>query len=595
LEANLFGFVLYLLVIFIPGLGVGELVGAWKVDDGLIERLGMAFAIGISIDALWLFVRTSGFGFAGFVLVGVNSTSALAPIVIGVVALAISFALRRKFTLRPRWNRFDLVVMLVLLVQISMLMTYYQSYPIFPQYPSGDFVQHVILTTSLVSGSATSFPAGVLYFGIHYQLATALVLVGGEPLITIRYTMAILAVLSSLLFYLVASKLFSSRKIALMTTVFYALSATVWFGTIYNAGLYANFYGMLASVFLIVAFAEVVRAKSYSSWSLFIIALLNGYLSHYSTVTLLAAFLALIPLQAVLARKHLKGISLPALAAVCPSAAVVLAYPAIIQILLSAATVSNTTGQLIVGTTPLASLLVGFPALSFVATEVTDDIATLALLFFAAVYIFRIRGSRYPLTFLPIIWFIILLATAPFNTTAWRFAFEAIVPLTLMAGYGAASLVPRLRLGLDNRAILGVVVVVIVLSPVLIGSWGTQMVQAAQASGPVFPLDQEYVYQGISWLKSNTPPHANFLSVSDWRFTYTLNIAGKRTYYQYTADPAQAIQFAKLTNSSYIIATNYVTENLPPNPNAFPWNTYPGGTNLTLVYSNPDVKVFKVA
>jgi hypothetical protein len=40
--------------------------------------------------------------------------------------------------------------------------------------------------------------------------------------------------------------------------------------------------------------------------------------------------------------------------------------------------------------------------------------------------------------------------------------------------------------------------------------------------------------------------------------------------------------------------TLFVTCSLPPDPQLFLWNTLMPSSNLTLVYSNPDVKVFQV-
>ena len=61
--------------------------------------------------------------------------------------------------------------------------------------------------------------------------------------------MALLVALSPLLFYLIAQKLFSSNAAATIAALIYSLSGTIWFGSVFNAGLYANFFGILASLF----------------------------------------------------------------------------------------------------------------------------------------------------------------------------------------------------------------------------------------------------------------------------------------------------------------------------------------------------------
>ena len=60
-----YGFAVYLLEIFIPGIGIGELTRAWRQDWGLSERIGMAFGLGLAFDTLVLVVATSGMVFVG--------------------------------------------------------------------------------------------------------------------------------------------------------------------------------------------------------------------------------------------------------------------------------------------------------------------------------------------------------------------------------------------------------------------------------------------------------------------------------------------------------------------------------------------------
>ena len=77
---------------------------------------------------------------------------------------------------------------------------------------------------------------------------------------TVRWTVAPLTVLSPLLFYLAAQRLFASVAVSTITAAVYSLSATIWFSSIFNSGLYANFFGILASLFLIVAFLDAASS-----------------------------------------------------------------------------------------------------------------------------------------------------------------------------------------------------------------------------------------------------------------------------------------------------------------------------------------------
>ncbi|MFI5421441.1 MAG: hypothetical protein ACHQ1H_10790, partial [Nitrososphaerales archaeon] len=200
-EAFWGGYVLYLLEIFLPGIGFGELFRIWRKEDSLIERLGIYFGLGLSIDTIVLMLRTSNLGG----LHGIDSVTIYGIILLGFVALAISIAKRRKFDF-PKPTRSDLFIGIFFLIQVIMLVLYFAKYPIFPEYQSQDYSVHVQLAQGLISGSVTSIPSGILYYGIHYQLASGILLVGGEPLITARYVMAILVILSQFLFYAAAKR-----------------------------------------------------------------------------------------------------------------------------------------------------------------------------------------------------------------------------------------------------------------------------------------------------------------------------------------------------------------------------------------------------
>ena len=108
---------------------------------------------------------------------------------------------------------------------------------------------------------------------------------------------------------------------------------------------------------------------------------------------------------------------------------------------------------------------------------------------------------------------------------------------------------------------------------------------------------QNDVYQSIYWLKANTPNGSQYLSVSDWRFTYTNLMIGRLTHYEYIFNVTSAIQVAKNTSSEYILVTNYVTANVPNLSEFYPWITFQSSSNanLTLIYSNPDVRVYQIA
>jgi hypothetical protein len=172
-----------------------------------------------------------------------------------------------------------------------------------------------------------------------------------------------------------------------------------------------------------------------------------------------------------------------------------------------------------------------------------------------------------------------------------------------MASYGIFSLLPRLKIQKNRRGDSNAtqqyakvfVVLLILLVPVVIGSWGTTMVSDSLTGTQVNAGSQQDVYTSLQWMRNNTPTSSSYLSVTDWRFTYSSLLFGRTTAYYYLAAQDQAIAYARQIGAGYIIVTNVVTLSLPAVPQDFPWNTFQPSQNLTLVYSNSDVKIFQLS
>src|SRR6266571_9555342 len=232
-------------MIFLPGLGLGELLQVWKEGETVAERLAWAFGIGLSFDTLVFMVRTSGLQIGGVRLVGMDLQTIYFILGVGLVALFVGLVLHRRLAFPTKIVRIDLLLGVMILGLGLLLVLYFNKYPIFPEYQSPDYQNHVELAQGVLSGRVASMPRGLLYYGVHYQLASALLLAGGEPLVVVQRTMAILVFFSPLLVYLVSVKLFKSQTVGLLNSFVYSFSATIWFGSVFNAGLYANFFGVL--------------------------------------------------------------------------------------------------------------------------------------------------------------------------------------------------------------------------------------------------------------------------------------------------------------------------------------------------------------
>ena len=263
------------------------------------------------------------------------------------------------------------------------------------------------------------------------------------------------------------------------------------------------------------------------------------------------------------------------------------------------------------GSTFLSGVLSPLPVLGYLALEIFDDYALIIMLVLTVLYLYWILKVKNPVFFVPVLWFVSLMIAAPNDTSAWRFSYEAIVPLTLMAGFGLYSVLPdtinqnkarssmakRTRMGQSGSILPRGFVFVVLLGGIIIGSWGTSVVADSVSNTGIVSQSQQSVYNAIYWLGSNTPNNSQYLSVSDWRFTYTNLILGRITFYQYAAEPSQAIKLAKNGSTDYVIVTNITTLSLPAVPSLFPWNNFPSSSNsnLTLIYHDSDVRIFEIA
>ncbi len=589
------GYLVYLGFVLIPGLGVSELFGLFRKESTLVERFAIAFGFGLSIDTLVMAIRTSGFVWASSApdLLTVEATIAggLALLLAGVV-------LHRRLDFPRRPVGSDLVVLALMGILSGVILLYFQKYPIFPQYFSYDPLGHALDVQSLLAGTQPTIPAGILYFGLHYQFAAALLLTGSSALDGTRAVMAILVVLSTSMFYLVGQRIFSSPKVALTAALFYALSGAIWFVPAFDSGIYNNFFGVDMTLFLVVVFIDLESSWSRKAWVGFLLALPGFYFSHYTAVTIIPALL-LVPALGIARKKEKVRTLLPFAVLVAPIVAGIAAYPSVLSTLL---TVANSSGAAFSGGTTLSGALAGWPVLGYMVGEYYYDIGFLMLLVLGGICLWKMVLPKLSNELILPVWMASVMVVSPFGLIAWRYSYEALVPLMLLAAGGASYLVPAVRRGRRGNpekngywrplAVIGVILLVTVA-----GAWTPMMVAQSASGASSSAQNQSDVLAAITWLGSNTPSNASFLSVSDWRFIYTEALVNRFTVFQYEPTPTLAITALKGSNIRYIVVTNIVTVSLAPVPSLFPWNNFPTTSNstLALLYSNEDVRIYKVA
>ena len=397
---ELLGYLVYLGFIFLPGISIGEVFGIFRDSENQTERVALALGLGLAVDTLVLFLRTSGASLFGHSLLGIDLDTIYLTLALSAALLIAVAAVRRKLTFYAKAQRTDLAVFLVMVGLGAMLVAYLAKYPIFPAHESEDFASHILYSTGLVAGTTSSLPGGILYFGVEYQLAASILLVGGQALVTMRETMALLVFLSPLLFYLASARIFTNRVSALLVTVIYAFSAMLWFPAVFNTGLYPNFFGLLTSLFLVSAcIGLVANLRSKRFWIFFGLVLFMAYMSHYSTLTVLPAM----PLVAVLHyglhrkdRAEARRYIIPAVVPLVPIVLIAAADPSLVQVVIRLA---EAGGGNVTGSTTLSTLFSSVPVLQYLILEVNNDLAFVVIALLAAVYVYRsvAREERTPL------------------------------------------------------------------------------------------------------------------------------------------------------------------------------------------------------
>ncbi len=595
------GYLVYLLEIFLPGLGLGELLNVWKKEDRVVEKFALALGLGLAFDTLVILVRTSGLHLAGLTLLGLEPATIYFLIAFGLVSLSVSFVRKRRFDLASRPSPSDLAILLLMAIQGLIVLLWLEKYPIFPGFQSPDYALHVGIAQGLLSGSVSSLPYGALYYGIHYQLASAFLLVGGEPLATAETVMAILVALSPSLFYLATTRLLSSVRAGLVATAIYTFSGTIWFNSVFTTGLYANFFGILASLFFVVAYVGVAdKISSRHAWTTFILALVMLYYSHFSSITLFPAILAIPLLKLIGKRSDFKRYALPTVVTFLPAAVGFVAFHDFVSSILNLAAGGP---AFIVGGTPLSSTLSSIPVLSLMALETSNDVAFVFLLVFVAVYVYKCVVSKQAMLLVPLVWLSAIALVSIFAVLPTRFAFSALLPFGLMAGYGLSAIVPKVATTVKKRRkgatkswqyLKIFFVLTVLLVPVFVNSWDQFALSDALTSAGDYSNAQRMVYSAMYWLKDNTPARSTYASVTDWRFTYTDLFFGRTTNIVPVFGQKALFLIARQQHDNYLIVTFFITVQPPASTLHAPWDSIHPSANFTLVYSNSDVKIFKL-
>ena len=598
----LLGYIEFVALLFIPGIAFTEI---FRVGEhfSFVERLGLAFGLSMSIDVLVLAFRTSGILIGSQFMIGIGPVTLEAILGVSALAFAMPVAVRRKLSFYVKPTRDDLFALGIVFAQTLLVYAHFSKYPLFPEFQSVDFTSHVQITADIQAGRLPMFPGGLLYYGVHLLMASLVALSGDLALQATQYAMGILTALSPLLVFVAVNSVAESKRAGLIASLLYVITGFVWFGSVFDAGLYANFYGIL-SILLLLALVPVVlkSPRNPGLWLAFVIAVGSGYVSHYSYVTIMPALIAL-PVAVFLVERKLRW---PALAisavAIFPGLVGAALRPDLVAQLF--AFIQAPQGGNVTGTTLLSPYLAAWPVLQYLAV-VTNDQTTVLFLAFAAFGAYAAIRNRNPLVWIVVVWLLALLAVAPFSGIAWRFSYIAVVPLLIVASFGLDQLYQRP----DERVLKqrskmrrkrgqgwyrkGLLLVVFLI--LVVNSWSWEVIGDAASNGASNNATQHGILKAMQWLNSTTPSNSQVVAVTNFDFTFYQLLYGRPSGYVPLAAPDDVVNAAfGSTVPTYVVLTDLGTVTIA-DPNTNPFALYPNDSRFQLQYNDSGVLIYELA
>ena len=455
---------------------------------------------------------------------------------------------------------------------------------------------------------------------------------GGESLFLAREGMGLLALLSSFWVYAASRRIFENDKSAFACSLVW-MSGAVWFGMVFNSGLWPNFYGLLSVLFLTTIALHFVeergeddnnfvfgttkpqRSLQINSSTLgFLLvlpfALTNAFLSHYTVLLFLPGLLVI-----CVGRKRVAKSAFLSFAIILP---IILGYFAFGNVAVNLLGFLQEGEGLPVRMHTQLAAVVPLPVLRFALMEITNDLASvimLALLALSAVWLIKNREDTS--AWLPMLRFLTIFLAAPLNASAWRFSFVALLPLMLMAGSVASRpfIMPQIhtksvRLGRwrnkDGQRLWSGIALFLLMG----GSWAANSALIILPNVELeVPKAQGEVYRAILWMKENVKPiqideehesPRSILSVNDYFFTYSETLGGPKAYYApdyriSTIDSFQVTLLSYRLGTDIIVVAKLSTDGAPPELSSFRWTNESFRCQSCLIYETGYVKIFDLA
>ncbi len=491
---------------------------------------------------------------------------------------------------------------LVLFYSFIILSIYFIHY-LFPAVRSADFIVYIKRSLKFTTGSATYRDLLVLHPAIYLLLGSVFSLNIFNPVILSRLFMTTLVLLSIPLLYELSRKLYGklAGEITLLLSIFVNI---FWYYTIIVTGLYANFLGIMLSLYLLILIKKYIESRS--KWVLLYLFLtsLTALLSHETTFLLITA-IWISALYHVVVKKSFEVfkiaiiVTIPVLILlITTSASITLALKFITEYLLRLKILSMSA--IVVGIEdPITTFLNNISPLLANIYAFANFIGLTLFIASIALFVVLIFQKANGVHILPFFWVIVVWIISFFTTETYRLALYVMFPMVLFLGSLGTVLssskivrfIEEIHVSRKIKKILKYEIISFIVILMFVGSGISRILAIEYLNAGHYHKLQHDIMETLLWLKENTPENSRIISVGRWEFLFAPYIINRECISDYPLTPNEIFTYLKdkLYGDIYVIVWNALH-----NATVYYIHLYENDHRFLRMWSNNAFTVFKL-
>jgi len=564
------------IILWLPGLSWILLFDQYRAQN-FLETFVLSFSASLSLLSL-------GLGLGS--LLEISSTAWVVPVcaIAFVGALIVrAHGLRARPSI-PRGSTAELGLLTLLLGQLVLLLLYFWKYPIFHNTNTQDPLIHTEIVQNILETGGVGLLNQINYTpALHFIVALIVKSSSDEPLVTMRLYVIFLELMTVLLVYVTAAKLFS-KKAAIIASFAYAFAIPVGVIHLMGPGTYANMLGDFQSLAAIYYLHRAVESRRLGEYVTLTLAGAGLVLSHPSSMILLTyAWM----FSFVILLSHRENL-MTYLKAICATTAVpaigFFAFPRlafrVTEVFMNSITFPTPLSLIIEVYFRNVAFFLGIPAYLIVASTFL-------------IYCWKTRdhtGSFEPkrtiwIAFL-LGWFFYVSILSIQGNEIWRLVLCSMVPGAFIIAESVESLSAMRIKALDNasnrslRQVLRPVLVLGILVLVLATSSAPWFF--GEILGPGKRERQIAIYESMRWARENTQDDDLFASTRLPEYQYLRVVAHRRLLKNFDLPPDKMIEIVAGLEVRYACVP---TKELEQNKSS---------TELRMVFRNDYVTVLEI-